>query len=161
MPLTIELKKENLMNEEKKGLFARINAELQQAMKSKDEFRLSVLRMLKSKILYVNARGEMEDGEIVKIINKYGKDLKESMSEFQKVGRTADVAQAEKELAVVKEYLPAELSLDELKKLVQATIAEVGAASSKDMGKVMKAVGGKAPGADGKVLSQLVRELLQ
>lgn len=148
------------MNEAKKSLFARINADLQQAMKNKDEFRLSVLRMLKSKILYVNARGEMEDGEIIKIINKYGKELKESISEFQKVGRSADVAQVEKELMVVKEYLPAELSPEELKKLVQTVIAEVGASSSKDLGKVMKGIKDKAPAADGKLVSQLVRELL-
>lgn len=149
------------MSEDRKELFNKINAEITKAMKAKDAFRLSVLRMMKSKILYVNARGDLPDSEIIKIINKYAKELKESIDEFTKVGRQADSDKVAKELAFVQEYLPKELSADEIKSLVQATIAELGASSIKDMGNVMKAISAKAPGIDGKIVSQFVREILK
>jgi uncharacterized protein YqeY len=149
------------MEQEKRELFAKINADLKKAMLAKDELRLSVLRMVKSKILYVNARGDLPDSEITKIINKYSKDLKEAIEEFKKVNREVEVARNEQELSVVKEYLPKELSPEEIKSLIQQTIAETGAGSAKDLGKVMKAMQLKAPAADGKVVSQLVREILK
>ncbi len=142
-------------------LFEQINRDLQKAMKEKDSNRLAVLRMMKSKVLYVNARGDLPDAEVMKIINKYSKDLKESIEEFRKVGRPAEVQQHEKELAIVLEYLPRELSLEEIKALVQKAIAETGASSIKDMGKVMKEVLAQAPAADGKLVSQYVREVLK
>lgn len=131
------------------------------AMKNKDEFRLSVIRMMKSKVLYVNARGELPDAEVIKILNKYGKDLKESIEEFKKLGRTTEADNSAKELTVVQEYLPQELSADEIKVLVQKTIAELGASSIKEMGKVMKEITAKAPSIDGKLVSQFVREILK
>ena len=149
------------MSEEKSALFVKLNADLTAAMKAKDEVRLSVIRMMKSKVLYVNARGDLPEAEVVKIVNKYGKDIKESIEEFKKVGRAAEVAQAEKELAIVQEYLPKELSAEELKALVQLAVTETGASTIKDMGNVMKAILVKVPGADGKVVSSLVRELLK
>jgi len=149
------------MSEEKKELLAKINGEIATAMKAKDEFGLSVLRMIKSKILYVNARGDMPDADIIKIITKYAKELKESIEEFKKVGRQADSDKVTKELAFVQEYLPKELSADEIKALVQSTIAELGASSIKEMGNVMKAISAKAPGVDGKIVSQFVREVLK
>lgn len=142
-------------------LFARLNTDLTAAMKAKDELRLSVIRMMKSRVLYVNARGDLPEAEVVKIVNKYGKDIKESIEEFKKVGREAEVAQAEKELAIVQEYLPRELSSEEIKALVQQAVTETGASTIKDMGNVMKAVLAKAPGADGRIVSQFVRELLK
>ena len=149
------------MAEEKRELFSKINNALQKALKDKDGLRLSVLRMMKSKILYVNARGELEDAEIIKIITKYSKELKESIEEFIKVGRTADAETVKKELAIVSEYLPKELSPDEIKSLVQAVIQELGTTSLKEMGNVMKAVMAKQPGMDGKLVNQFVRELLK
>jgi len=142
-------------------MFNKINEDLKAAMKAKDEVKLSVLRMMKSKVLYVNARGDLPEAEVIKIINKYAKDLKESIEEFRKVGREAEVKKIEQELAIVQTYLPKELSPDEIKALVQQTIQEVGAASIKDMGNVMKAVLAKAPSADGKLVSQFVREILK
>jgi len=142
-------------------MFNKINEDLKAAMKAKDEIKLSVLRMMKSKVLYVNARGDLPEAEVIKIINKYAKDLKESIEEFGKVGREAEVKKIEQELAIVQTYLPKELSPDEIKALVQQTIQEVGAASIKDMGNVMKAVLAKAPSADGKLVSQFVREILK
>ena len=149
------------MAEEKKVLFAKINDDLKKAMKEKDQQRLNVLRMVKSKILYVNARGDLADTEIIKIINKYGKDLKESIVEFEKVGRTEEVASHKQELEIVAEFLPAELSPEEIKKVVGETIKELGVTSIKEMGNTMKACMAKLPGADGKVVSQSVREILK
>jgi len=149
------------MAEEKRELFLKINHALQKSLKDRDGLRLGVLRMVKSKILYVNARGELEDAEIIKIITKYSKELKESIEEFIKVGRTADAETVKKELAIVSEYLPKEISPDEINSLVQAVIQELGATSLKEMGNVMKAVMAKQPGMDGKLVNQFVRELLK
>ena len=142
-------------------LFNNINNELKNALKNKDELRLSVLRMMKSKILYVNARGDLPEAEIIKILTKYGKEVKESIEEFKKVGRTDDAAKAEKELEIVQEFLPKQLSADEIKIAVEQAIKDTGAASIKEMGKVMKEVLGKHPGIDGKIVNQFVREMLQ
>ena len=142
-------------------MFKKINDAIKTAMKAKDELRLSVLRMMKSKILYVNARGDLPDNEIIKILTKYGKEVKESSEEFKKVGRTDDAAKAAKELIIVQEFLPKQLSADEVKALVETVVKETGASSMKDMGNVMKGVMAKAPGIDGKIVSQFVRELLK
>ena len=147
--------------QEKRELFNKINNDLKNAMKARDELRLSVLRMMKSKVLYVNARGDLPDAEIIKILTKYGKDIKESIEEFKKVGRLVEVERSEKELKIVQEYLPKELSPDEIKSLVQQAVAETGATSIKEMGNVMKAVLAKSPGIDAKLVNQFVREILK
>jgi hypothetical protein len=149
------------MAEEKRELFNRINEELKNALKNKDELRLSTVRMMKSKVLYVNARGDLPDGEIIKILIKYGKELKESVEEFTKVGRTDEAQRHEKELAIVSEFLPKELSPEEIRGIVQQTVQELGASSVKEIGKVMKEVLGKHPGIDGKIVNQFVREILK
>ncbi len=149
------------MGEEKRELFNKINLELKNALKNKDELRLSTLRMMKSKVLYVNAKGDLPDAEIIKILNKYSKELKESIEEFNKVGRTAEVERHEKELAIVFEFLPKELSPEEIKKAVEQAVKDTGAASIKEMGKVMKEVLARHPGIDGKTVNQFVREILK
>jgi uncharacterized protein YqeY len=149
------------MAEEKRELFNKINQELKNALKNKDELRLSTLRMMKSKVLYVNPKGDLSDMEILKILKKYAKTLKEAIEEFKKVGRDEEVARHEKELAIVSEFLPKELSPEEIKTIVQQAIQTVGATSPKEMGKVMKEVLGKHPGIDGKTVNQFVRELLK
>lgn len=139
----------------------KLNSELTRALKEKNELRLSTLRMAKSKILYVNAKGDLPDADIIKILKKYSNELKDSIAEFNKVGRAAEVKRHEQELAIVAEFLPKELSFDEVKKIVQETINETGASSIKEMGSVMKAITGKHPGIDGKLVSQFVREVLK
>ena len=148
------------MAEEKRELLEKINRSLQAAMKAREELRLSVLRMIKSKILYVNARGDLADAEIIKIINKYGKDLKEAIVEFEKGGRIAETERLKAEIAIVQEYLPKELSPEEIKAAVEGIITEIGATSNKEMGKIMKEVLARYPGIDGKLVSQIVRERL-
>ncbi len=149
------------MAENKSELFAKINSDLKEAMKAKDELKLSVLRMMKSKVLNVNARGDLPEADVVKIVTKYGKDLKEMIEEYTKIGRTVEVEKAKQELAIVQAYLPKELSPDEIKALVQKTVASLGVSSIKEMGRVMKEVTGSNPGIDGKLVSQFVRELLK
>ena len=141
-------------------MFKKINEDLQKAMKEKNAERLSVLRMVKSKILLVNARGELSDDEIIKIISKYAKSLKEAIEEAKKVGRNEAAEETAKELKIVEEYLPKALSEEELKAIVKQVIADTGATSAKDMGKVMKEVLQKAPGVDGKAVNAFARELL-
>lgn len=142
-------------------MFNKINSDLQKALKEKNGMRLSVLRMMKSKILYVNARGDLPDAEILKILAKYGKELKEIIEESRKVNRPESAAQAEKELTIVSEYLPKQLSDDEVNAAVQAAISETGAASQKEIGKVIKAVMAKHPGVDGGKVNLFVREILK
>lgn len=149
------------MAEEKRELFAKVNSELQKALKEKNELRLATIRMVKSKILYVNARGDLPDPEIVKIIKKYAKELKQAIEEFKKVNKNEEAATHEKELEIVSEFLPKELSPEEVKKIVEQVVKETGATSIKEMGKVMKEVLAKHPGIDGKVVNQFVRELLK
>jgi len=141
--------------------FAKINSELIRAMKEKNEVRLSTLRMMKSKILYVNARGDLPDPEIIKILAKFSKELKEEIDEAKKVGRMDVAEKTEKELKIVEEYLPKQFSEQEVKAAVQSIISSSGAASIKDMGRVMKDVLALHPGVDGKLVNQFVRELLK
>lgn len=142
-------------------MFKKINDDIKTAMKAKDTLRLETLRMMKSKILLVNARGALPEAEIIKIITKYSKSLKEEITEAEKVGRQETADKAKKELEIVKEYLPKQLSEDEIKQAVAQAVQELGASSMKDMGNVMKAVLAKHPGIDGKIVSQLVRAALQ
>jgi uncharacterized protein len=142
-------------------MFKKINADLQKAMKEKDAERLDTLRMVKSKILYVNARGELPDAEVIKIVSKYAKDLKEAIAETEKVNRPEAVTKLRKELAIVQEYLPKELSDDEIKAAVEKTIKDLGATSKKEMGRVMKELTAAHPGIDGKKVSSIVQSILQ
>ena len=149
------------MAEEKRELFDKLNKDLQKSMKEKNEERLAVLRMMKSKICYVNPKGDLPDVEIIKILTKYKHEIKESIEEYKKVNRQDVVELNQKELKIVEEYLPRELSAEEIKSLVQQTIQELGATSIKEMGKVMKEVLAKHPGIDGKTVNQFVREFLK
>jgi uncharacterized protein YqeY len=142
-------------------MFKKINGDLAAAMKARDTFRLEVIRMMKSKVLLVNARGDLPDPEIIKILQKYAKSLKDAIEETKKVNRPEAVAKLEGELKIVEEYLPKMLSEAEVRDAVVKAIAEVGATSPKDAGKVMKAVMGKGLNVDGSTVSRIVSEALK
>ncbi len=142
-------------------MFKKINSDLAAAMKARNTFRLEVIRMMKSKVLLVNARGDLPDAEIIKILQKYAKSLKDAIEETKKVNRPEAVAKLEGELKIVEEYLPKMLSEAEVRDAVVKAIAEVGATSSKDTGKVMKAVMGKGLNVDGSTVSRIVSETLR
>lgn len=137
-----------------------ILADLKAAMLAKDNTRRDTLRMLKSAIEYAKIeqkKEQMADADILAVIKKQIKQRQDSIDGFEKGGR-ADLAEKEKsEMAVLKSYLPEELSPAQLEEIVTAVIAELGATSKADMGKVMKAVQAKVAGrADGRAVSQLV-----
>jgi uncharacterized protein YqeY len=142
-------------------MFKKINGDLAAAMKARDTFRLEVIRMMKSKVLLVNARGDLPDPEIIKILQKYAKSLKDAIEETKKVNRPEAVAKLEGELKIVEEYLPKMLSEAEVRDAVAKAIAEVGATFPKDAGKVMKAVMGKGLNVDGSTVSRIVSEALK
>ena len=137
-----------------------IAADLKQSMLAKDVVRTSTLRMLKSAVEYFKIEKKQEsltDADVTAVIKKQIKQRQDSIEGFEKGGRT-DLADKEKaELAILKAYLPEELSQAQLEEIVKATIAELGATTKTDMGKVMKAVQAKAAGrADNRLVSQLV-----
>jgi uncharacterized protein len=138
----------------------KLAADLKAAMLAKDAMRMSTLRMLKSAIEYFKIEKKQEnviDADVTAVIKKQIKQRQDSIEGFEKGGR-ADLADKEKaELAILKSYLPEELSQAQLEEIVKAAIAEVGATTKADMGKVMKAVQAKAAGrADNRLVSQLV-----
>ena len=143
-----------------------LTEDMKQAMKDREngKLRLSVIRMVRANIknLEINEKKELNDEEVLSVLMKEVKMRQDSLEEFQKAGRSELVSQAEEEIKILKKYLPDALSDEELKGIVADVIAEVGAASPKDMGKVMPAVMAKTKGrADGKRINALVRELLK
>jgi uncharacterized protein YqeY len=141
-------------------LTEKIESDFKEAMRAKDAARLSTLRMLKSAIQYYKIEKKQEkltDGDVTAVIKKQIKQRQDSIDGFEKGGR-ADLVDKEKaELAVLKSYLPEELSQAQTEEIVKAVIAEVGATTRADMGKVMKAVQEKTAGrADNRLVSQIV-----
>jgi uncharacterized protein YqeY len=147
----------------------RIVADLKTAMKAKDTLRLGVVRMLKSRIMEaeVEHRGRrgpdyvLDDQECTAVIASYGKQRRDSIEAYRKGGKEDLALKEEAELAIIQQYLPAQMSEGEIRRVVAGAIAESGAASAKDMGSVMKIVMPRLKGeADGAVVSRIVRELL-
>jgi hypothetical protein len=109
----------------------------------------------------VDERKDLEDGEVLKLIGTLLKQREESISQFKAGGRDDLVAAEEAEATYLRQFMPAQLSSEELKPLVQAAVSESGAKDAKDLGKVMKVLLPKVQGrADGKLVNQLVREAL-
>lgn len=137
---------------------------MKEAMKSKDKIALESLRALKSAFLLANTSGsgvELSEADEIKIVQKLVKQRKDSAAIFEQQGR-ADLADPElAQAAVLEKFLPTQMSEAEVKSVIQGIIAQVGATSMKDMGKVMgmgsKEMAGKA---DGKMISGIVKELL-
>lgn len=138
--------------------------EMKTAMKSKDQLALAALRAIKSEILIAKTSGsskELSEADELKILQKLVKQRKESATIFSEQARE-DLAKPELEQAeVISKFLPAQLSVEEVKTVVEEVIDQVGANSMKDMGKVMGIVNGKLAGqADGKTISTFVKERL-
>ena len=147
----------------------RLEDDLKEAMKARDELRLNCLRMLKSKILEkeVSLRAkegkdyQLSDEEVIQVASSYAKQRRDSIESYRQGGREDLAAKEEKELAVVEDYLPQQLSRDEIVEIVSGAVEESGASSAKDMGAVMRIVMPRVKGqADGKLVNQIVRELL-
>lgn len=143
---------------------AEIQKALTEAMKSKDEVTKVPLRLVMASIkeTEIEKQEELSDPEVLRILQKEAKARLDTISDAEKAGRPDLIEQAEAELAVLKRFLPEELSDEALEKIVKETIEEEGASSMADMGSVMKAIMPKVQGrADGSKVSQLVRKHLQ
>jgi len=137
-----------------------INQGIKEAMKNRDQLRLETLRMLKSKILTVDARGNLPDAEVVKLFKTYFGNLEEALSQAQAANRPEMADKLKSELAIIQEFLPKAPSAEETKKLVIQAIADSGAKTKKDLGLVMKNVMKLNSAVDGKLASQLANQLL-
>ena len=141
----------------------RIKADIKEAMRAKDTAKRDTLRNLSAAIkqIEVDERKELNDSDVEAILTKYAKQREDAMAQFKEAGRDDLVAKEEAELLIVKAYLPEPLSDEELEAMVKEIIAEVGATSMKDMGKIMGAVKKKAGSrADGSKVNKLVKEIL-
>ena len=147
------------------SLEEKIMAQLKDAMKSKDEKSLRGLRAIKAAIILAKtaegAGGQVTEADEVKLLQKLVKQRKDSLEIFQQQDRK-DLAQKEmEEITVIEQFLPKQLSGDELKKVIAEIIQQTGASSPADMGKVMGAANKQLAGqADGKSISVVVKELL-
>ncbi|MBI2012757.1 GatB/YqeY domain-containing protein [Candidatus Curtissbacteria bacterium] len=141
----------------------RLNEDLKSALKSKDETAVSTLRFLIAKIHNAKiAKGEeLSDEEIIAEIGKEAKRHKESIDAFEKGGRAELVAREKAELEIIYRYLPKQIPKEEIEKVVDQVISELGEAGPRDIGKVIGAVMAKVRGqADGALVSTIVREKL-
>lgn len=141
----------------------KLQEELKQAMLARDELRKSVLRMLLSAINYYEiqkggAGYEATDEDVLSVIQKEGKQRKDSIEQFKAGGRQDLVDKETKELEILQTYLPAQMTEDEVRVIIKEAIAQTDASTPSDMGKVMSLVMSKLKGkADGALVSQLVK----
>ena len=147
------------------SLEQKIMTELKAAMLAKDEAALRSLRAIKAAILLAKtaegASSEMKEEDEIKLLQKLIKQRKDSLEIFQQQNRTDLAKKEEEEIAVIEKFLPKQLSAEELKSELSKIIAETGASSPADLGKVMGIATKKFAGkADGKTISALVKELL-
>ncbi len=143
-----------------------LREEMTQAMREKDELKLSVLRMLISAITYYEidkggAGYEATDEDVLVVIEKQVKQHKDSIEQFEKAGRQELADKEKKEMAILQTYLPEQMGEEEIKNLVKQAITQTGATTPQDMGKVMGALMPKTKGkADGSLVSRIVKEEL-
>ena len=137
--------------------------ELKKAMKEKNINRKNVIQMVRAAILQVekDKQVELNDDEILQIIAKESKKRKDSISDYEKGGRQDLVEQINEEIQVLSEFLPKQLTAEELEEKIKIIIEKVGATTIKDMGKVMKMAKEELGAtADGKAISETVKKLL-
>ena len=142
----------------------KIQSHIADAMRSKDVLRLSVLRMMKTAVKNreIEKMKALEEPEVLGVLNSLVKQRRDSVEQFRNGGREELAKKEEAEIKILEEYLPAAASEDDIRNAIETAIQETGAASLKDMGKVMKAalvlLAGKT--ADGSRVSQMVKEKL-
>ena len=142
----------------------KINEDLKSAMKEKDTFKLSVLRMLKSALQMeqIAKKHELSDTEVASVIKKQVKVRKDSVEEYKKYGKDDSVKDLEQEIAILEAYLPEEMSQAEIEEVINSVFETVKPISMKDMGSVMKNVNELLAdkNADMSLVSKLVKEKL-
>jgi uncharacterized protein len=146
------------------SLRQKIEDDLKTAMKAREEAKLSALRLLKSAVKYreIELGKTLDDGEVVVVVNSLAKQRRDAAEQYRAGNRPDSAAKEEAEIVVLQGFLPEQLSRAEVEELVAKAVAETGAAGPKDMGMVMKRLKETVAGrADGRTLSDLVRERLQ
>ena len=143
----------------------RLTEDMKKAMKDKEagKLKLSVIRMVRSaaKYLEIDRGKELDEAEFIDVVAKEVKMRKDSLEEFRKANRPEALATLEQEIAILMDYLPAQMSEAEVRELVKQAVAEAQAVSPKEMGKVMAILMPKVKGrADGKLVNSLVKEML-
>lgn len=141
----------------------RLLQDFKEAMKEKNELKKNTIVMVRAAILQIekDTQKELNDDAILEILAKEIKKRKDSLEDIEKSGREDLIKQVNDEMAIIKAYLPEELSMEELEKIIEEVIAETGATSMKDMGKVMQAAKAKTAGrADNKVINEIVKKKL-
>ena len=143
----------------------KLTADMKEAMKAKDQVRLEAIRFLQAAIKNreIELRPDpINQDEVLGVVKKMVKQRKESIDQYQAAGRQDLVDKEATELKIIEAYLPAQMSKDQIEKLVLETIAELKASTIKDMGPVMKSVIAKSQGtADNKIVSELIKAKLQ
>lgn len=137
--------------------------DFKEAMKEKNELKKNTIMMVRAAILQIekDTQKELNDDAILEILAKEIKKRKDSLEDIEKSGREDLIKQVNDEMAIIKAYLPEELSMEELEKIIEEVIAETGATSMKDIGKVMQAAKAKTAGrADNKVINEIVKKKL-
>lgn len=141
-------------------IIEKINDGIKEAMKSRDQLRLDTLRMLKSKILAVDARCNLPDADVIKLFKTYLGSLQEALDQAQTYNRPEMVEKLKGELVIVQEFLPKPLTPEETKEIVKQAIADSGAKTKKDFGLVMKGSMKLNNKIDGKLAKEIVEQLL-
>lgn len=142
----------------------KLNSDLKEAMKAKDEVRMNCIRQIKTAVMNkeVAKKKDLSDDEIMEVIASVAKSHVESIDSFKKGNRLDLVGKEEAELAILKAYLPEQLSDEELRIIVEAAVKESGASAIKETGKVMGLIMPKVKGkADGGRINAIVREFLK
>ena len=137
--------------------------DLKESMKNKDVIRKNTVQMVRAAILQIEKdKGiEVEDDKILEIIAKEVKTKKDALKDFEKAERQDLIDQTNQEIAILQEYLPKQLSKEEIKVELEKIIAEIGATSMKDMGEIMKAAKAKmGASADGKTINEVAKEIM-
>lgn len=162
--MTIDIESDPERYNDPMDMKTQLNEALKEAMKTNDDLRRRTLRMVMAAIkqVEVDKRAALDDAGIMALIQKEIKNRREALEEAKKANRADLAADNEAEIAVLEAFLPKAMPAEELRALVQAAIAETGAAAPADMGKVMKVVIPRVAGrAPNDMISAAVRELLQ
>ncbi|WP_088809010.1 MULTISPECIES: GatB/YqeY domain-containing protein [Listeria] len=144
-------------------LLDKLNEDMKQAMRNKEKEKLSVIRMLKAALQNeaINQGGTLSGDDEITVLAREMKQRRDSLSEFEKAGREDLAEKVRAEIVIVEHYSPKQLSDEELEEIVKVTIAEVGASSKADFGKVMGKIMPKVKGkADGNAVNNFVKKYL-
>lgn len=146
------------------NLAERLNEDMKQAMKDGDKFRLSTIRLVRAAIKNqeIELRRPLDDNDTLNILSRELKQRRDSLQDFERAGRDDLVSNVKAEIEIIAQYLPQQLTEEEVKAIVVQTMQETGASSKADLGKLMGALMPKVKGrADGKLVNALVQQFLQ